>query len=195
MAAAQRTTHPDTGSNVTMPRPALRVAGPGDARPRPRFPRLARLWQRLTHEAIRASVPPTARVFIGIFAVGWTIITVAFWNTAVLIPRAWPAWYVATAVSCWVFFVKPANHWAYIMSGAFSTVGILARAGGVLGDMLWDSSHVGANIYRSAWYPTAEIVVCVLFAASVLFVWHVGFGALHRHISTRCPQCARDRER
>lgn len=192
MAVPQQTPRQDAGSvNVSSAvRPHLRLAAAGQHRGR--FPRLERLWHRLVHDAIRATVPPTARVFIGLFALGWTVTTIAFWNikdTEVLVPGLWPFWYLTTSIACWVFFIKPSNHIAYIISGTFATVGVLARAGAVLADMLWDSSHAGSNIYRSPWYPVAEVIGCVLFAASVLFVWHVGFGALHRHRSPRCPRC------
>lgn len=161
-------------------RPPLRIADPLADAPRGRFPRLERLWKRLIHDAIRATVPPTARVFIGLFAIGWSVMTVSFWKAQpfeVLVPAVWPIWYVVTAVTCWAFFARPASHYAYVLSGTFASVGILARALAVLASVLYDSDNLGANIYRTPWYAAIEVVVWTLFAASVLFVWHVGFAA------------------
>jgi len=126
---------------------------------------------------------PFLRGIVAVYAMGASIASIAWLNVRAyehFAPWLWPSWFAITAVLCWAFVACPGSDLLYRLSGACYVVAVLSRIGGVATNLIWDHQHLGPNRYPTVWYGVIGIVVWPLFALSIVFVWHLAFGLLHR---------------
>lgn len=124
--------------------------------------------------------PPTPRALVVIFAVGWTVAAIAFWNVRELeappFAWIWPLLFTASAVSCWGFALWPASRGWLLASGGLSFVSVLSRSAGILQNLIAGTGPAGLDPA----YAVIGLIIYPLFSIALLYVWDVGFGGLWR---------------
>lgn len=109
------------------------------------------------------------RIGLIIYATGWFVLFVSFWNlrdTDIYWPLFWPIWYLATSLVTFHFAIRPSSFQLYRLAGAMGVVGLLSRVGGIF------IAYATGGKAAAGWQlPVAAVVYSM--AASGLWYWWV----------------------
>lgn len=118
------------------------------------------------------------RIGLVIYAIGWFILFVSFWNLRyedLYGAIFWPFWYLATAIVTLLFDLVPSNFQLYRLSGGMGVVGLLSRVGGI-----YVTYATGGDYVLLGWQVPVAAVVYSMAASGLWYWWRAAIGPWHR---------------